>query len=237
MAGSGALAKRYRLGRLPLREFLGDWLGVWLSVGSIQGAIEEAGAVVAPVESALIEAVRQSSLLHADETPWPEQGAKQMSLWLWVFTAATVTFYCISHRGQELLRNLLEDYAGILMSDGWQAYRWLQKRLRCWAHLKRKAVGLSESYSAEGRRFGQETLALWWALRAAVLKARAGPPGSIRGDFEARLGAFRTRCEVLRGSCHEKTRELAVEFLNDWDAIPSTSSGQASPCSTTRAGR
>lgn len=214
-----ALAKRYRLGRRRIREFLGEWLGVWLSEGSIHGAIEEAGAVVAPVESALIEAVRQSSLLHADETPWPEQGAKPMSLWLWVFTAATVTFYCISHRGQELVRNLLEDYAGILMSDGWQAYRWLKNRLRCWAHLKRKAVGLSESYSADGRRFGQETLALWSALREAVLKARAGPPGSIRGDFEARLGAFRIRCEALRGSSHEKTRELAVEFLNDWDAI------------------
>jgi IS1 family transposase len=214
-----ALAKRYRLGRRRIREFLGDWLGVWLSVGSIQGAIDEAGAVVAPVERELIEAVRQSGLLHADETPWPEQGAKQTSLWLWVFTAATVTFYCISHRGQELVRNLLEDYAGVLMSDGWQAYRWLSRRLRCWAHLKRKAVGLSESFSPEARRFGRETLALWSALREAVLKAREGPPGSIQGDFEARLSAFQARCEALRGSSHEKTRELAREFLNDWAAI------------------
>lgn len=214
-----ALSLRYRLSRARIREFLAEWQGVWLSVGAIHDAIEEAGLAVVPVEAELIEAVQQSGLLHADETPWPEQGAKGQSLWLWVFTSACVTLYYISHRGQELIRNLLESYEGMLMSDGWQAYRWLVKRLRCWAHLKRKAVGLTESFSAEAQGFGQEILTLWTAVREAVRQARQGAQASIRDAFDERIRIFRGRCQTMRASAHQKTRELAGEFLNDWDAI------------------
>lgn len=214
-----ALALRYRLSRPRIREFLGEWLGVWLSVGAIHAAIDEVGSLVAPVEAELIAAVQHSGLLHADETPWPEQGAPALSLWLWVFTTAQVTLYYISHRGQELVQTLLEHFAGRLMSDGWQAYRWLARRLRCWAHLKRKAVGLVESYSREAQAFGQEVLDLWKALYDAVQNAREGPPRSLRDAFEARLHRFRARCEALRTGSHSKTRDLAGEFLNDWEAI------------------
>lgn len=211
-----ALALRYRLSRARIREFLADWFGVSLSVGALHAVIEEAGAAVAPVEAELIQAVQASGLLHADETPWPERG---VCLWLWVFTAAHVTLYSVSHRGQELVRNLLEGFAGVLMSDGWQAYRWQPRRLRCWAHLKRKAVGLTESFSPEAQTFGGEVLALWKTLWEAVQAARDGPPHSLRSEWSERLGAFRTRCETHRDSPHVKTRELAREFLNDWEAI------------------
>lgn len=214
-----ALFMRYRMSRRRIREFLGDWLGVWLCVGAIHAVIEEAGVIVIPVEAELIEAVQQSGLLYADETPWPEQGASKASLWMWVFIAARVTLYYISHRGQELTRNLLEDYAGMVMSDGWQAYRWLKNRLRCWAHLKRKAVGLTESFNTEAQTFGKEVLELWDDLREAVHLARESPPGSILDDFDVRLRVFRARCEAVRTCTHKKARQLAGEFLNDWDAI------------------
>lgn len=85
--------------------------------------------------------------------------------------------------------------------------------------LKRKAVGLTESFSIEAQGFGQEVLNLWTDLQAAVHKAREGPPGLIGDAFEERLCAFRIRCEAGRTSTHKKTRELAGEFLNDWGAI------------------
>lgn len=211
-----ALALRYRLSRARIREFLADWLGVSLSVGALHAVIEETGAAVAPVEAELIAAVQASGLLHADETPWPERGA---CLWLWVFTAAHVTLYYVSHRGQELARNLLAGFAGVLMSDGWQAYRWWPRRLRCWAHLKRKAVGLTESFSPEAQTFGGAVLALWNTLWEAVQAARDGPPRALRSEWSERLGEFRTCCETHRDSPHAKTRALAGEFLNDWEAI------------------
>ena len=33
------------------------------------------------------------------------------------------------------------------------------------------------------------------------------------------MQAFRSRCEAERASAHPKVRELAGEFLNDWEAI------------------
>ena len=213
-----ALSKRYRMSHARIQEFLHDWLGIWVSTGAIHEALAEVAAIVAPLEQELVDAIRQSELLHADETPWPEQGAS--SLWLWVFITSHTVLYYISHRGQELVKNLLEDYAGVLMSDGWQAYRWLGRRLRCWAHLKRKAQGLADSLNPDAQGFGLEVLALWNGLWVSVQQAREGPPGvSLRPEWEERLKAFRSRCEAMRGHPHAKTHELAVEFLNDWEAI------------------
>ena len=213
-----ALSKRYRMSRARIQEFLHDWLAIWVSTGAIHEALAEAAAIVAPLEQELVDAIQQSELLHADETPWPEQGAS--SLWLWVFVTTHTVLYYISHRGQELVKNLLEDYAGVLMSDGWQAYRWLERRLRCWAHLKRKAQGLAESLNPAAQGFGLEVLALWNGLWVSVQQAREGPPGvSLMPEWEERLKAFRCRCEAMRGHPHAKTHELAVEFLNDWEAI------------------
>jgi hypothetical protein len=213
-----ALSKRCRLSRARVQEFLHDWLDVRVSTGAIHEALAEAAAVVAPLEEELLQAIRQSELLHADETPWPEQGAS--SLWLWVFITSHTVLYYISHRGQELARNLLEGFAGVLMSDGWQAYRWLGRRLRCWAHLKRKAQGLADSLDPAAQGFGREVLALWDDLRESVQKAREGPSGvSLRPGWEERLQAFRVRCEMMKGHSHAKAHALAVEFLNDWEAV------------------
>lgn len=213
-----ALSKRYRLSRMRIQEFLHDWLAVWISTGAIHAALAEAAAIVAPLEEELVQAIQRSELLHADETPWPEQGAS--SLWLWVFITGHTVLYYVSHRGQELVRNLLEGFVGVLMSDGWQAYRGVARRLRCWAHLKRKAQGLADSLNPAAQGFGQEVLALWGDLREAVHKAREGPPGvTLRPEWEQRLQAFRARCEAMRGHSHAKTHALAVEFLNDWEAV------------------
>ncbi len=100
--------------------------------------LHEAAATLAPAEDELVDAVLASGLLHADETSWPERG---QPLWLWVFTAATVTLYYVAGRGKELVENVLEGFTGWLMSDGWGSYRHDPRRLRCWAHLRRKAQG------------------------------------------------------------------------------------------------
>lgn len=142
-----ALAYRFRLSRARIREFLGEWLGLDLSVGTIHRTLHEAGAAVAPVEDELVEAVLASTLLHADETPWPEH---DQTLWLWVFRSLTVTLYYVAGRGKELLENVLEGFTGWLMSDGWGAYRHYPRRLRCLGAPDPQGAGLGTEWRPRG---------------------------------------------------------------------------------------
>ena len=212
-----ALALRFRLSRARIQEFLDEWLGLKLSIGTIHQTIHEAGAAVAPAEEELVLAVLDSALLHADETSWPEQGHL---LWLWVFRSLTVTLYYLAGRGKELVANVLDGFTGWLMTDGWMAYRDYPRRLRCWAHLIRKARGLAQSYDREARSFGHRVLSTFEALIEAVYTARESPPPvDLFIHHAPTLALLRAACEQHQDSDHAKTRALGVELLNDWDAI------------------
>ena len=211
------LSQRMRLSRRRIQEFLRDWLGVELSTSTINQCIHEAGRAVEPIEEQLVEELQQASLAYADETPWKEWG---QLLWLWVITTPTVCLYFIGYRSQEILANVFgEGFVGWLMSAGYQVYRRFQHRLRCWAHLQRKAKGLKDSLNAEARAFGQTTEALFNDLMKAIYQAREGPRRDLTAQFQDRLEGFARLCEQHRDSAHEKTRALAREFLNDWEAI------------------
>ena len=127
----------------------------------------------------------------------------------------------IGKRSAQIERVLGEIFPGWLMSDGLKAYRKYLKRLRCWAHLDRKAQGLADSLDAEARRFGEQLLAILKILREEVYRARKKPPGSIniRQTHATFLGILMASCDQHKDSKHEKTRALAREFLYDWEAI------------------
>jgi hypothetical protein len=212
------LAYRMRLSRLRIQEFLHDWLGLYLSVGTLQATLQECGAAALPIEQELIEAVQDSGLLCVDETSWPQLN---QLLWLWVFSGQGVVAYWIASRGAELLNTVFDHaFKGWLMSDGWQVYRRYPCRLRCWAHLLRKASGLNESLDLDAQQFGAETLQLMQALMAAVYAAREQPPDqALTESYQQALTGYRSRCEKMAEADHVKTRALAREMLNDWDAI------------------
>lgn len=212
------LAYRMRLSRARIQEFLLDWLGLQLSVGTLNATLHESGAAVLPVEDELLEAIQNSSLLNIDETSWPEL---HEHLWLWVFCGQGVVAYWIATRGSELLDNVLGGaYRGWLMSDGWGVYRHYPQRVRCWAHLIRKATGLKESLDSTAPVFGIQTLALLNSLIEAVYAAREAPPDqALTRLYQQELSDYRRSCESMSTCAHVKTRELAREMLNDWEAI------------------
>ena len=146
-----ALALRQRLSRARIREFLHDWLGLKLGVATINQCIHEAGRAVEPVvEQEIRSALREVELVYADETSWKEHG---QLLWLWVFTCASVTFFIVGKRSREMVQRVLgESFEHWLMSDGYRVYREYTWRLRCLAHIVRKARGLEESLDRDARR-------------------------------------------------------------------------------------
>ena len=212
------LAYRMRLSRARIVEFLWDWLGIRLSVGTVHNTIMESGRAALALETSLADDVRHGEVLHIDETSWRE---RRTLLWLWVFTNSTTVVYWIAWRSAELLENVLGDgYNGWLMSDGYQAYRQFLKRCRCWAHLLRKAQGLVECLDPQAQQFGRQTLDLLDALMAAIRTARDDPPAqSLSALYHTLLHNYRLECERMRVCAHKKARALAVEMLNDWEAI------------------
>ncbi len=212
-----ALSYRSRMSRARVQEFLYDWLGLELSIGTLQRCIEEAARAAAPVEDQLVDEILASDLLHVDETPHKEHGK---ALWLWVFVSSVTVLFLVGYRTREILDNLLgEAYVGWLMSDGYTNYRTYKNRLRCWAHLLRKAKGLKDSLDLEAQKFGQETTELLGTLMKAIYQAREGPGTNLAPQYQALLDTYRAACERAKDAGHEKTRALAVEFLNDWEAI------------------
>jgi len=157
--------------------------------------------------------------------PWATRPSWQelnTLLWLWVFCGQGVVVYWIASRGSELLINVLGSaFQGWLMSDGWQVYRYYRKRLRCWAHLIRKAEGLKDSLDITARLFGEQTLLLLNTLIKAVYAARERPPDqALPTIYQGALSDYRCLCEAMSASAtHAKARALAGEMLNDWDAI------------------
>ncbi len=82
------------------------------------------------------------------------------------------------------------------MSDGYQLYRAYLKRLRCWAHLIRKAKGLCDSYTEESRLYGQQVHDTLNHLINAIYQAREGPDEgtvSISANHQKMTGTFANR--------------------------------------------
>ena len=212
-----SLTFRLRASRARVQEFLRDWLGLHLSIGTLQQCVLEAGRAVEPLEDQLVEELRQAEVAHVDETSW-RQGAT--ALWLWVFVSTEVSLYLIAYRTAEMLETVLKDaFPGWLMTDGYQVYRAMKRRLRCWAHLVRKARGLAQGLDPPAQCFGQAVLDALSGLMQAVYEARESPGRDLESEYRVEVEQLRVLCQQHREASHEKTRALARELLNDWDAI------------------
>lgn len=216
------LAMDMRVTRRKIKQFLCDVFGLQLSIGTLQNCLVESARAVEPVEAQLINELCRESLVFADETSHPEAHHK---LWLWVFVSSSTALFLIGHRTKEIFTNFMDaltDFKGYLMSDGYRLYRAYSKRLRCWAHLLRKAKGLGESYTPMSQAHGQQVQAILNELINAVYLARKGPDGgtlSIAAQHQEGLTKLKQVCEAMAASTHSKTRALGQEFLNDWEAI------------------
>ena len=107
------------------------------------------------------------------------------------------------------------------MSDGYQAYRRLGQRLRCWAYLIRKCQGLVDSTDAKVAA-GKGMHEVMNTLMEAIYGARSAP-GQENGVLAIRHAAdierLRELCVRHRDSRNDKLRALAREFLLDWEVI------------------
>jgi transposase len=105
-----------------------------------------------PTYDLLIEALRQSHVVHADETGWR---VGRLSAWLWVFSSKQATVYIIrtgkGARGHKVPDDVLgPDFDGYLVVDGLKSYDVLEvAKGRCNGHLLRRCKKLRATVSTK----------------------------------------------------------------------------------------
>jgi transposase len=121
--------------------------------------IEALARVLRPTYHAHHERVLASLLVGADETHWrlmDKKGSKRW--WVWSVSGKDAIFYKIlDSRSRAAASEVLPDYRGVVMADGYGAYDALSRdgpgfRLaHCWAHVRRKFIEV-ESHAPEACR-------------------------------------------------------------------------------------
>jgi transposase len=152
-----------------------------------------------PTYDALLADVRTAPVLGADETTWQlMEPGRSKTWWVWALCRADAVVYrLLDTRSAEGARQVLGDYHGIVLCDGYAAYRALAKRgttdragptitlAHCWAHVRRQYLEAEPAYPQAA-----EILALIGDLYAAETTAQTtagGDPGVLLAERRARV--------------------------------------------------
>ncbi len=126
-------------GRLPIRSiqwYLRTVHQLRLSVGAIVAATQRTAEKARPAVAGILERIRGSPVVHADETGWRENGANG---YVWTFSTPTDRYFLRRGRGKSVVDEVLGDgFAGVLVCDFYAAYHHYDgPKQRCWVHLLR----------------------------------------------------------------------------------------------------
>lgn len=180
-----------------MQTLLNDLFGIEVSIASVNRLRHEmSDAVLRPVQVAQAF-VQESAFVHSDETSFSQgngdghnpDGKKG---WLWTLvTASVVVFEVALSRGSAIAKALIgEDYSGIVISDRYSGYSWVDKSQRqlCWAHIKRdltamsERTGVSQEIGLSLLRRQKRLFRLWHQVRDGTLS---------RADFQVKVALLR----------------------------------------------
>jgi transposase len=139
--------------------------------------------------------LRCSTVLHADETGLR---VEQKCHYVHVASTERLTHYgCDARRGRGAIDeiNILPNYRGTLVHDGWLSYTYYQKceHALCGAHLLRELTYFSE-LDERRKRWAEPIKGLLLEIKREVDEARTGGGEQLRGE---RVVALTTRYEHL----------------------------------------
>lgn len=123
--------------------------GIDIPANTIGNWFMQAGVVLEPLKVALWEQLTQTNVLQADETT-VKILADDIKGYMWVYHSCVAEnrfaiFEYNQSRGGIVVNETLQNYQGILQSDGYSGYNGMRKKegvvqLGCWAHCRRKFV-------------------------------------------------------------------------------------------------
>ena len=193
-------------GRLPIRSvqwYLDTVHQLRLSVGAIVSAIHRTAQRAQPAVAGIVDRIRASPVVHADETGWRQSGANG---YVWTFSTPTERYFLRRGRGKAVVDEALSDaFSGVLVSDFYAAYHHYDgPKQRCWAHLLRDIHDLRTLYPDD------TPLAKWAdAVLELYRRARACTHPQAKRRRTAQLALER------------RLLALCQPFLDDPSATPS----------------
>ena len=153
------LSGLYRHSSRMVQNAMGDVFGIPMSLGTVNKLKNEASNALEEIVEQAKVYVQNSRVVGADETHFNQgnvdgYNSSNKQGWLWVAVTPLVAIFEIAlSRGSEIAKSLLgEDFDGVLNSDRYAAYNWinLEQRQLCWAHLKREFIKISERKGVSG---------------------------------------------------------------------------------------
>jgi transposase len=195
-----------------VQTFCASVFGVPLSLGAIQKVIDRVAQAIEPHYMAIAAQARHAVVNYIDETPWFLTHTLQ---WLWVMVSDSVAFYMIHpRRSKEAFAALIDDWAGILVSDGYGVYQtWVHARQTCLAHLIRSARGLAERQHPDLAACGTWALA---ELQRLCHMATVPPTGGEWRAWYARLCKLIDQYHDRQDDAGRFARRLLREMDSLW---------------------
>jgi transposase len=166
VATVGILSGQYRQSHRMVQGLLDQLFGVEISVGSINQLRQESSTSLAAAVADAHQYVQQQAQVNMDETSFAQgnndgKNAKGRKGWLWVMVTPLVSYFAVFlSRSSQVCQQLLgETFTGIVSSDRYSAYYYLNTEHRqvCWAHLKRDLTQIAERKGVAGE-LGQALL-------------------------------------------------------------------------------
>lgn len=155
--------------------------------------------------------VLNGGLVHIDETPWRLLVHPSQRWYIWCITGHDAVYYWIRpSRSSRMAAEMLGEYDGIVIADGYSVYSSLAKApgssftlAFCWAHVRRKFIEAERSYP-------QCSTALEYI--SELYKVERSVPDPWRLDEgAAREDAFR-----LRAQARDRHSRPLIAKLHDW---------------------
>jgi transposase len=148
--------------------------GLKISSGTITEILHDVAELGKSAYDNLLDDVRGSPVVHADETGWREDGVNG---YIWSFSTPQVRYYTYRQsRGSVVAKEVLSDeFAGSLVADFYAAYNFYDgPKQRCWVHLSRDLECLAEKNPdrSETARFVE-----------SVMDVHSRAKETVRGDY------------------------------------------------------
>lgn len=180
-------------------------LGLSLTRGGLAQLLARVAGKVASQYDALIEQLRRSPAVFADETSWWVGGPHG---WLWVFTTPETTVYRVDSRKAEVPRQTLgENYKGMLISDCLISYDSLPYRKhKCIAHHLRAIQKARERPDTKDPSY----LDRWKVFFTAVRFLYKIRPQLPQEEFQRQRAALERTCDELLACPGAQSGDVAV---------------------------